>query len=88
MTTGTDRWRPVLPIDVVPRPRGVFAVKVPDAGTLDGRRFGTGGLCWVAEHPVYLGIRPLHDTMPGCQGNEKARTFWICAACYPPKDEP
>lgn len=83
MSESDGRWRPVLPLAVVPRPRGVFAVKVPDGTTLDGRRFATGGLCWDAEHPVYLGIRPLHDTMPGCQGNEKARTFWICAECAP-----
>jgi hypothetical protein len=77
----------VFPIAVVPRPQSVWWAKVPDRNTITGLRYATGRLCEDPEHPVYLGIRPLHDTMPGCQGNEKARTFYLCAICAPPADE-
>ena len=88
MTQTAERWRVVRPVQIIPRPAGVWWARVPDRQSVPGVRFAAGALCQEQEHPVYLGIKPLHETEPGCQGNEKARTFWICAQCCPPKDEP
>ena len=73
-----DRWRVVRPGAVVPRPPGVMWAAVPGTSlTATG-----GGPCQVQAHDVYLARRPL-GTQPGCQGNDRARDFWVCAVCTP-----
>ena len=84
MIDDAGRWHPVRPVAIVPRPAGLFWARIPDRHTLDGLRYAVGPLCTNPEHPVYQGVRPPHDTMPGCQGNEKARQFYVCSVCAPP----
>lgn len=83
-TTPAERWQPVRPLAVSERPAGVWWARVPGANDPTANK---GRLCQEQGHAVYLGVRPEHATAPGCKGNEKARQFWVCAVCFPPRDE-